>query len=182
MSDSPFFSFLSFPLPSSSSLPLSLSVVRKWQTLIEAHLDVKTTDGYILRMFCIGFTRRMQNQLAKTSYAQASQVKRIRRKMFNVMQREAGSGDLKNLVSKLISNSVGEKIQRECQGIYPMQNVFVRKVKVLKSPKFDAYKFSELHTGGETAAPLVGASTVSLGEDTGAAVQTPVVGEAGNAQ
>jgi len=153
------------------------SLVRKWQTLIEAHLDVKTTDGYILRLFCIGFTRRMQNQLPNsTSYAQASQVKRIRRKMFNVMQRESGSSDLKSLVAKLISNSIGEKITRACQGIYPLQNVFIRKVKVLKSPKFDAYKFSELHTGGE-AQPLVGASTVSVGEETGAAVNVPLVGE-----
>ncbi|KAJ1265054.1 hypothetical protein BS78_08G048800 [Paspalum vaginatum] len=33
------------------------SLVRKWQTLIEAHDDVKTTDNYMLRLFCIGFTR-----------------------------------------------------------------------------------------------------------------------------
>lgn len=39
------------------------SLVRKWQTLIEAHVDVKTTDNYTLRMFCIGFTKRRQNQV-----------------------------------------------------------------------------------------------------------------------
>lgn len=144
---------------------------------MQAHIDVKTTDGYFLRLFCIGFTRRMTNQLAKTSYAQASQVKRIRRKMFNVMQRESGTTDLKGLVAKLISNSVGEKIARECQGIYPMQNVFIRKVKVLKTPKFDAYKFSELHA--QDANSIVGPSTVSIaGEDVGAAVsREPVIGE-----
>jgi small subunit ribosomal protein S3Ae len=149
------------------------SLVRKWQTLIEAHLDVKTTDGYFLRLFCIGFTRRMQNQLAKTSYAQSSQVKRIRRKMFTVMQREAASSDLKTLVSKFISNSIGERVARECQGIYPLQNVFIRKVKVLKSPKFDAYKFADLHSA-DAQAPLVGATAVNIGEDTGAPAERPV--------
>lgn len=41
------------------------SLVRKWHTLIEAHADVKTTDGYLLRLFCIGFTKRRPNQIKK---------------------------------------------------------------------------------------------------------------------
>jgi len=50
------------------------SMVRKWQTLIEAHVDVKTTDGFTLRMFCIGFTKKRQGQIKRTAYAQSSQV------------------------------------------------------------------------------------------------------------
>nr|CCD22031.1 40S ribosomal protein S3A [Cupiennius salei] len=38
------------------------SMVKKWQTLIEANVDVKTTDGYLLRMFCIGFTKKWTTQ------------------------------------------------------------------------------------------------------------------------
>jgi small subunit ribosomal protein S3Ae len=125
------------------------SLVRKWQTLIEAHVDVKTTDGYSLRMFAIGFTSRRPNQLKKTSYAQSSQVRRIRKKMTDIMTREATTCDLKDLVSKFIPEAIGKQIQRECQGIYPLQNVFVRKVKVLKTPKFDPYKLLEIH--GEVA-------------------------------
>ena len=50
------------------------SMVRKWQTLIEAHTDVKTTDGYLIRMFCIAFTKKRAEQLKKTCYARTSQV------------------------------------------------------------------------------------------------------------
>lgn len=57
------------------------SLVRKWQTLIEAQVDVKTTDGFLLRLFCIGFTKRRQDQIKKTSYAQTAQIKKIRKKM-----------------------------------------------------------------------------------------------------
>ena len=50
------------------------SMVKKWQTLIQAFVDVKTTDGYLLRVFCIGFTNKQQQQTSKTCYAQAQQV------------------------------------------------------------------------------------------------------------
>ncbi len=52
------------------------SMVKKWQTLIEAYVDVKTTDGYLLRFFCIGFTSKQGGQNTKTSYAQANQVRK----------------------------------------------------------------------------------------------------------
>eukprot|EP00920_Eleutheroschizon_duboscqi_P026189 GHVT01064728.1.p2 GENE.GHVT01064728.1~~GHVT01064728.1.p2 ORF type:complete len:117 (-),score=8.74 GHVT01064728.1:1262-1612(-) len=39
------------------------SLIRKWHSLIEAYCDVKTTDGYLLRMFCIGFTMRRSNAM-----------------------------------------------------------------------------------------------------------------------
>jgi len=53
------------------------SLVRKWQTLIEAHVDVKTTDNYTLRMFCIAFTKRRPNQVKRTCYAQSSQIRQV---------------------------------------------------------------------------------------------------------
>ena len=74
------------------------SLVRKWQTLIEAHVDVRTTDGYLLRLFAIGFTKKRPNQVKKTTYAKSSQVKEIRKKMFEIMIRESTSCDLKELV------------------------------------------------------------------------------------
>lgn len=71
------------------------------QTLIEAHVDVKTTDGYLLRVFCIGFTRKQPNQIKKTAYAKSSQSRTIRRKMAEMMQREISEVDIKEVVTKL---------------------------------------------------------------------------------
>merc|ERR1719245_2879821 len=103
------------------------SMVKKWQTLIEAHIDVKTTDGYLLRVFCIGFTKKRNNQCKKTCYAKHTQVKAIRKKMVELVSREVSSNDMKD-------------IEKACQGIYPLHDVYVRKVKVLKKPKFDVGK------------------------------------------
>ncbi|XP_033743846.1 40S ribosomal protein S3a-like [Pecten maximus] len=135
------------------------SMVKKWQTLIEAHVDVKTTDGFLLRMFCIGFTKKNQHQVKKTSYAQHTQVKTIRKKMVDIITREVSSNDMKEVVNKLIPDSIGKDIEKACQGIYPIQDVCIRKVKVLKKPKFDMGKLMELHGEG-------GAKTVitELGE------------------
>ncbi|KAB5594744.1 40S ribosomal protein S1 [Ceratobasidium theobromae] len=124
------------------------SLVRKWQTLIEAHVDVKTTDGYLLRLFAIGFTKRRPTQVRKTTYAQTAQVREIRRKMFEIMTKEATSCDLKELVQKFVPEAIGREIEKACRGIYPLQNVFVRKAKILKAPKFDLSKLLELHGGG----------------------------------
>jgi len=127
------------------------SLVRKWQTLIEAHVDVKTTDGYLIRLFCIAFTKKRPNQVKKTTYAKSSQIKEIRKKMFEVMTREASTCDLKELVQKFFPESIGREIEKACQGIYPLQNVYIRKAKILKSPKYEAGKLMEMHSESATA-------------------------------
>merc|ERR1711971_610924 len=71
------------------------SMVKKWQTLIEAHVDVKTTDGYLLRVFCIGFTQKQQHSTKKHCYAQSQQIRQIRKKMVDIIAREVSSVDLK---------------------------------------------------------------------------------------
>ncbi|KAJ3699507.1 hypothetical protein LUZ61_003212 [Rhynchospora tenuis] len=121
------------------------SLVRKWQTLIEAHVDVKTTDNYTLRMFCIAFTKRRSNQVKRTCYAQSSQIRQIRRKMREIMVNQASTCDLKDLVAKFIPESIGKEIEKATTSIFPLQNVFIRKVKILKAPKFDLGKLMEVH-------------------------------------
>ena len=53
-------------------------------------------------------------------------------------------------------DSIGLEIEKKCQAVFPLQNVFIRKVKMLKKPKFDLLKLMEQH--GDSA------------EDTGAAL------------
>ncbi|KAL8485152.1 hypothetical protein ACS0TY_027448 [Phlomoides rotata] len=121
------------------------SLVRKWQSLIEAHVDVKTTDNYTLRMFCIAFTKKRVNQQKRTCYAQSSQIRQIRRKMREIMVNLSQSCDLKDLVLKFIPEAIGKEIEKATASIYPLQNVCVRKVKILKAPKFDLGKLMEVH-------------------------------------
>ncbi|KFY39405.1 hypothetical protein V494_04007 [Pseudogymnoascus sp. VKM F-4513 (FW-928)] len=126
------------------------SLVRKWQSLIEANVTVKTTDDYLLRLFAIAFTKRRPNQIKKTTYAASSQIRAIRRKMIEIIQREASSCTLTQLTAKLIPEVIGREIEKATQGIYPLQNVHIRKVKLLKAPKFDLGALLNLHGESNT--------------------------------
>lgn len=52
------------------------------------------------------------------------------------------------LLFNRIPDSIGKDIEKACQGIYPLHDVFIRKVKVLKKPKFDIGKLMEMHGEG----------------------------------
>jgi len=125
------------------------SLIKKWGSLLEAHVDVKTTDGFLVRLFVIAFTKRRPDQVSTNCYAQTAQIKKIRKRMCDIIAAEAGSGLLRDLVKKLIPESIGREIEKQCEGIFPLKDVHIRKVKVLKKPKFDITKFMELHTGGD---------------------------------
>jgi small subunit ribosomal protein S3Ae len=101
------------------------SLVRKWQTLIEANTVVKTTDDYLVRLFVIAFTKKRNNQIKKTTYAQTSQIRQIRKKMLEVIARESNGLTLQGLVGKLIPEAFGREIEKATHGIYPLQNVWL---------------------------------------------------------
>ena len=70
---------------------------------------------------------------------------------------------MKEVVNKLIPDSTGKDIEKACQSLYPLHDAFVRKVKMLKKPKFALGKLMELHgecsgsgkaTGNETGAEV----------------------------
>ena len=87
--------------------------------MIEAHVDVKTTDGYLVLF------KKHNNQIQKTSYAQHQQVLQIWKKMMEVMTQEAQTDDLKEMVKKLIPDSIGKDIEKAHQAIYLFHGVFL---------------------------------------------------------
>merc|ERR1719145_467109 len=99
-------------------------------------------------MFVIAFTKRRPDQVKTNCYAQSAQIRKIRKKMSEIMIAEAGKVQLRELVKKLIAESIGKDIEKQTQGIFPLKDVIIRKVKILKKPKFDITKLMELHGDG----------------------------------
>jgi len=117
----------------------------------------------LLRMFCIAFTRRHKAQVKATCYAKGSQQKLIRQKMMEIMVNECQKSTLKELFKKFLSDQVGKQITKECSKIFPLENVLIRKVKVLKKPKFDLTKLMELYQDKpEAAKPVAAEDTTNL--------------------
>ncbi|XP_075398868.1 small ribosomal subunit protein eS1-like [Tenrec ecaudatus] len=139
-------------------------IIKKWQTMIEAHVSVKTTDGDLLYLFCVCCTKNCSNQIQKTSYAQHQQFRQIQKKMVEIMTREVQTNDFKEVVNTSTPDSTGKDIEKVCQSIYPLHDVFVRKIKILKEAKFEFGKLMELLGEG-------GISEKTTGDETGANVE-----------
>ena len=43
--------------------------IRKWHSLLNICVDVKTMDGFVMRIFVNAFTQKQKEQFTKTSYA-----------------------------------------------------------------------------------------------------------------
>ena len=94
-------------------------------------------------------------------------VRNVRRKMLEIITKEVSSDDLKGVVNKLIPDSIASDIMKACQGIYPLHDVYIRKVKVMKRPRFDLTKLMDMHGEGS------GKSVVTTDPATGEAVDRP---------
>jgi small subunit ribosomal protein S3Ae len=121
------------------------SLIKKRKTLIEAISDVKTQDGYLLRVFVIAFTRESTNQKRKTNYALSSQQKIIRKRINDIVAKEVTKSNVTQILNLFTSETVEKKITKEVSPIYPVKNVKVRKIKVIQRPNVDINKLSEMH-------------------------------------
>merc|ERR1711950_39569 len=88
----------------------------------------------------------MGRQVKATCYAKNSQQKLIRQKMAEIMVNECAKSSLRDLFKNFLSDTVAKQITKECSKIFPLENVLIKKVKVLKKPKFDLAKLMELYS------------------------------------
>jgi len=78
--------------------------------------------------------------------------------MKDIMNKTIASLSIKDFCNQLLDNLIGKQISRSCAGVFPLQNTFIYKVKVLKAPKVDAAQLqAEVKTEtkqGETGTEL----------------------------
>jgi small subunit ribosomal protein S3Ae len=121
------------------------SLMRKYRTLIEAQVDVKTVDGYILRLFSLGFTKKINNK--KACYAQQSKKRELRDAMIACMKEKAEKAQINELCTSLVAEDIEREIVEKCKNIMQVENVYVTKVKVIKAPVIAGEELKKLHQG-----------------------------------
>jgi small subunit ribosomal protein S3Ae len=53
--------------------------------------------------------------------------------MVDIINKEISTNDMKEVVNKLIPDSIAKDIEKACHGIYPLHDVYIRKVSHLLS-------------------------------------------------
>jgi small subunit ribosomal protein S3Ae len=126
------------------------SLLRKYRTLIDARVDVRTPDGYLLRVFSICFTKKLSAK--KACYAQQSKRKLIREASIAVIKDVVEKSPIPELCKALVTETMEKAIVDKCTSVWHVENVTISKVKVLKAPVFTPDEIKQLHQG-RTVAP-----------------------------
>merc|ERR1712050_762042 len=114
--------------------------LRKKMSLIDVFADVRTMDGYILRVFVTTFTARKSGQVKTNTYAKSSQIRAIRKLFVKILTKKAQTSNIADYTANILNNTVADNLQNKGSQIFPLGTVLVRKVKVLKKSKIDVNK------------------------------------------
>lgn len=130
---------------------------QKTAPVSDAHVEVRTAEGCVLRLLCVGFTESATIR-SERPHAQHQQVQHIWKRMTETMTREVQANDVKEAVSTLIPERTGKDAEHVAR---LLRDVFVRKVKVQKKPEFELGKLLELRGEGSSSGKASGDETGS---------------------
>lgn len=122
-----------------------MSLIKKRCTLIEARVVATTSDNFQLAIFLMGFTAPSPMQKRLNCHCQTGQARAIRRVWTTYTQKFVAKHTLHELVKKFIDEEPAASLRRKCAHIYPLRDIYIRKVKMLKMPAIDVGRVMEVH-------------------------------------
>jgi small subunit ribosomal protein S3Ae len=105
------------------------SIVKRQTSRIDANIEVKTKDGYVIRVKPTCFTIKR---------ARSSQIKAIREVMIEIVKRRAYETDFETFMQEAILGRLSAAIYRQAKFIYPLRRVEIRKTYVEVMPAVTA--------------------------------------------
>ncbi|EAX90662.1 ribosomal protein S3Ae, putative [Trichomonas vaginalis G3] len=110
------------------------SIMRKYRTMIDASVDAKTADGFILRLFTIGFTKKLANSHKNHTYANSHKARQVRDVMIKALTDACEANGVEQLCKDFVDEKIENEIVEKCKQICQIESVYITKVKVIKAP------------------------------------------------
>jgi small subunit ribosomal protein S3Ae len=101
------------------------SIVKRQTSRIDANVEVKTKDGFVIRVKPTCFTIKR---------ARSSQIKAIREMMVEIVKKHASDSDFETFMQEAILGRLSAAIYRQAKFIYPLRRVEIRKTQVEAMP------------------------------------------------
>ncbi len=101
------------------------SIVKRQTSRIDANIEVKTKDKYVIRVKPTCFTIKR---------ARSSQMQAIREMMVEIVKKRAAESDFENFMQEAILGRLSATIYRQAKFIYPLRRVEIRKTQVEAMP------------------------------------------------
>ncbi|MGB9929842.1 MAG: 30S ribosomal protein S3ae [Methanosarcina sp.] len=101
------------------------SIVKRQTSRIDANVEVKTKDGFTIRVKPTCFTIKR---------ARSSQIKAIREMMVDIVKKRASEADFETFMQEAILGRLSAGIYRQAKFIYPLRRVEIRKTQVEGMP------------------------------------------------
>ena len=101
------------------------SIVKRQTSRIDANVDVRTKDGFVIRVKPTCFTIKR---------ARSSQMQAIRVMMVDIVKKRASETDFETFMQEAILGRLSAAIYRQAKFIYPLRRVEIRKTQVEAMP------------------------------------------------
>ena len=101
------------------------SIVKRQTSKIDATIDIRTRDGYVVRVKPTSFTVKR---------ARSSQIKAIRELMIKIVAKRAAGLKFEEFAQEALLGKLAANIYRQAKIIYPLRRVEIRKTEVLSLP------------------------------------------------
>ena len=100
-------------------------LTRRRRSKVDAVMDVKTKEGYVVRIKTLSITDKRVNTSIKSS---------LRVRQEEIVRNEAAKSTLSVLVQKMLFGKLAMDMKKQCKDIYPLKRVEIRKSEVLVIP------------------------------------------------
>merc|ERR1719382_2015683 len=142
------------------------SNMRKRVSTIDTWVDVKTTDGYTVRVMMKVLTMKNPMAVKLSAYAKSSQVRRIRLKMRDTCKAICSQKSLAAIVDDMVSSKdLNTALDTATRSIYPLNpDTYMYRLKIVKEPPIK-FTFSMMKSGVQDEDYAMAEDVEDQGED-----------------